>query len=161
MKCPFCGKDQDRVIESRPLNNGEAVRRRRECEVCDARFTSYERIELKPVYIIKKDNRREPFDREKLMKGIMVSAQKRPVSMEQIESIVDRIEKNITNTDREVPANEVGAMVMNELEKLDPIAYVRFASVYHEFKSVKEFVSEIETIFDNKQSSKSKKTQKK
>ena len=161
MKCPFCGKDQDRVIESRPLNNGEAVRRRRECEVCGGRFTSYERIELKPVYIIKKDSRREPFDRDKLMKGIIISAQKRPVSMEQIENLVDRIEKNITTTDREVPANEVGAMVMNELEKLDPIAYVRFASVYHEFKSVKEFVNEIETIFDNKRSSTPKKQIKK
>lgn len=159
MKCPFCGTDEDKVIESRPLNNGEAVRRRRECLKCEGRFTSYERIEVKPVFIIKKDNRREPFDRDKLLKGIIISVQKRPISMEQIENIVDNIEKNITTTDREFESVELGKMVMDELEKLDPVAYVRFASVYREFKSVKEFVEEIETIFNTKKNkSSSKKT---
>jgi len=150
MKCPFCDSDEDKVIESRPLNDGEAVRRRRECLKCQGRFTSYERIEIRPIFVIKKDNRREPFDREKLMKGITISVQKRPISMDQIETIVDNIEKNISTTDREFESVELGKMVMNELERLDPVAYVRFASVYREFKSVKEFVEEIETIFNDK-----------
>lgn len=144
MKCPFCNKDKDKVIESRTISDGEAVRRRRECEECGERFTSYERVEPKVLFVIKKDGRREPYNRNNLLNGITKALEKRPVSTEKIDEIVLRIEKNISShAEKEVETTKIGELVMDELEKTDAVAYVRFASVYREFKSVKEFVKEI------------------
>lgn len=147
MKCPFCGKDQDKVIESRTTNEGEVIRRRRECEKCGERFTSYERIESRTAFVIKKDGRREPYDREKIKKGLLRAVEKRPVSMEKLETILQNIERKIPyNSDSEVSSDQLGLLVMEALEKLDAVAYVRFASVYREFKTVNEFVEEIKTL---------------
>ena len=147
MKCPSCGKDQDKVLESRTIDEGEAIRRRRECDACGERFTSYERLEAKAAYVVKKDGRREPYDRKKILKGLLRAIEKRPVSMNKVEAILKNIEKKLPyNNDNEIPAEAIGEYVMEELEKLDPIAYVRFASVYREFKSVNEFVAEISAL---------------
>jgi transcriptional repressor NrdR len=147
MKCPFCGKDQDRVLESRTINDGESIRRRRECESCNERFTSYERIEMRSMFVVKKDGRREPYDRNKILKGIMRAVEKRPVSLDRVEKVMQTIERKIPyNSDNEVPTELIGTLVMEEMEKLDPVAYVRFASVYREFKSVNEFVEEISSL---------------
>ena len=147
MKCPFCGKDQDKVIESRTTNEGEIIRRRRECEKCGERFTSYERIEPRVTFVIKKDGRREPYDREKIKKGLLRAVEKRPIAMEKLERVLQNIEHKIPyNNDNEVSSDQIGLLVMEELEKLDPVAYVRFASVYREFKTVNEFVEEIKTL---------------
>jgi len=147
MKCPFCGKDQDKVIESRTTNEGEVIRRRRECEKCGERFTSYERIEPRATFVIKKDGRHEPYDREKIKKGLLRAIEKRPISMEKLEQVLQNVEHRIPyNNDGEVSSDQLGLLVMEELEKLDPVAYVRFASVYREFKSVNEFVEEIKTL---------------
>jgi transcriptional repressor NrdR len=147
MKCPFCGKDQDKVIESRTTNEGEIIRRRRLCEKCGGRFTSYERIEPRATFVIKKDSRREPYDREKIKKGLLRAVEKRPIPMEKIEQVLQNIEHKIPyNSESEVSSDQIGLLVMEELEKLDPVAYVRFASVYREFKSVSEFVEEIKTL---------------
>lgn len=147
MKCPFCNKDQDKVIESRTINEGDSIRRRRECEACGERYTSYERIEPRATYVIKKDGRREPYNRNKILKGILRAIEKRPVSMEKVDEVMLGIEKKIPySANNEVPAESIGKLVMEALEQLDPVAYVRFASVYHEFKSVSEFVEEIKTL---------------
>jgi transcriptional repressor NrdR len=147
MKCPFCGVDQDKVIESRTSNDGDVIRRRRECEKCGERFTSYERIEPRASFVIKKDNRREPYDREKIKKGLLRAIEKRPISLEKVDQVILAIEKKLPyNNENEVSTDQIGLLVMEELEKLDPVAYVRFASVYREFKSVNEFVEEIKTL---------------
>jgi transcriptional repressor NrdR len=147
MKCPFCGEDDDRVIESRTVNDGATVRRRRECNKCAQRFTSYERLEERPLMVIKKDGARQPFDREKIVSGVSKSVEKRPISVEQIDTMIDDIEKKLYATmNKEINAKEIGEMVMEELEKLDQVAYVRFASVYRQFKNVKEFVKEIKGL---------------
>lgn len=147
MKCPFCGVDQDKVIESRTTNDGEIIRRRRECEKCNGRFTSYERIEPRATFVIKKDGRREVYEREKIKKGLLRAVEKRPISMEKIEQVLRAIENKIPyNNDGEATSDQLGLLVMEELEKLDPVAYVRFASVYREFKTVSEFVDEIKTL---------------
>ncbi len=153
MKCPFCGKDDDKVLESRTVNEGEAVRRRRECNHCEKRFTSYERVEHRPLMVVKKDGRREPFNREKIMAGISRAVEKRPVSVDDIDDTVDRIEKRLyalnkegSRSGKEVHSDDIGVIVMEELQNLDPVAYVRFASVYREFKDVKEFVKEIKGL---------------
>jgi transcriptional repressor NrdR len=144
MRCPFCGHDEDRVIDSRPSDEGSAIRRRRECISCGARFTTYEKVENLPLLVIKKDGTREPFDREKLMSGLMKSCQKRPVSTLQIEGLVNSIEIQTQNSlKREISSREIGEMVMEGLKQIDEVAYVRFASVYRQFKDVNSFLEEL------------------
>ena len=147
MRCPYCGNQKDGVIDSRISRNGANVRRRRECLKCKRRFTTYEYVERIPLMVIKKDSRREPFDREKLMNGIVVACEKRPVSMKRIEKLVDEIERHIERKhDKEVASKEVGELVMQGLHKLDEIAYVRFASVYRQFRDVGQFMKELKTF---------------
>ncbi len=150
MRCPRCKSLEDRVVESRALANGGTIRRRRECLACSYRFTSYERIEEKPLMVIKKsDARREPFDREKLEKGIQQALRKRPVSQIDIENILDELEESamlLGRSSHEISSTEVGRMVLEKLYDLDRVAYVRFASVYRNFENVEEFVREIETL---------------
>nr|WP_320193697.1 transcriptional regulator NrdR [uncultured Desulfobacter sp.] len=147
MKCPYCGDPNTRVVDSRPGKIEFEVRRRRECQACDRRFTTYERVEQVPVMIIKKDNRREEFDREKVMRGIQKACEKRAISINQIEQIVDEIEQNLREgREREVPATVVGEKIINALKDLDDVAYVRFASVYREFKDVTDFIQELESL---------------
>jgi transcriptional repressor NrdR len=144
MRCPFCGHDEDRVIDSRPSDEGSAIRRRRECITCGARFTTYEKVESLPLLVIKKDGTREPFNREKLMAGIMKSCEKRPVSTLQIEGLVNAIETQTQNSlKREISSREIGEMVMEGLKQIDEVAYVRFASVYRQFKDVNSFLDEL------------------
>lgn len=150
MRCPRCKSLEDRVVESRALANGGTIRRRRECLACSYRFTSYERIEEKPLMVIKKsDARREPFDREKLEKGIQQALRKRPVSQIDIENVLDELEESamlLGRSSHEISSTEVGRMVLEKLYDLDRVAYVRFASVYRNFENVEEFVREIETL---------------
>lgn len=144
MRCPFCSHDEDRVIDSRPSDEGSAIRRRRECIACGGRFTTYEKIETLPLLVIKKDGTREPFDRDKLISGILKSCEKRPVSTSQIETLVNNIETSNQNAlKREVTSHEIGEMVMDGLKKIDEVAYVRFASVYRQFKDVNSFLDEL------------------
>lgn len=147
MRCPFCSHGEDKVVDSRSSKEGRAVRRRRECLRCGQRFTTYEYIENVSLTIIKNDQRREPFDRQKLMQGIVAACKKRPVSLKKIESIVDRIENQIEKSGKmEIPSSEIGRLVMTELYQLDEVAYVRFASVYRKFKDISEFISEVKEI---------------
>ncbi len=144
MRCPYCGNTRDSVIDSRRSKNAASVRRRRQCLKCKRRFTTYEYVERIPLMVIKKDSRREPFDREKLMKGILVACEKRPISIKRIEKLVDDIEKRLEKKhDREVASREIGELVMAELHTLDEIAYVRFASVYRQFRDVGQFMKEL------------------
>ena len=144
MRCPFCNHDEDRVIDSRPSDEGSAIRRRRECIACGARFTTYEKVENIPMLVIKKDGTREPFNREKLMSGILKSCEKRPVSTQQIDGLVNSIEAQAQNSlKREISSREVGEMVMEGLKQIDEVAYVRFASVYRQFKDVNSFLEEL------------------
>ncbi|MBD3393657.1 MAG: transcriptional repressor NrdR [Chitinivibrionales bacterium] len=147
MKCPFCGFEQDKVVDSRSSKEGRAVRRRRECLECGKRFTTYEYIENFPLTIVKNDQRREPYDRQKLLTGLMAACKKRPISTKKVDSIVDKIETALEKQGKtEVPSSEIGQMVMSELYKLDDVAYVRFASVYRKFKDRGEFVSEVKGL---------------
>ena len=151
MKCPYCNNIGDRVVDSRESKDGRSIRRRRECLVCGRRFTTYERIDEVPLMVVKKDGRREGFDRNKLLTGLIKACEKRPVSRGDLEKIVDDVEIYIQeNTDKEVSTSEVGRIVMEKLQKLDKVAYVRFASVYREFKDVSEFLKEINEIFESK-----------
>jgi transcriptional repressor NrdR len=144
MKCPFCGHPEDKVIDSRSGGAGDVIRRRRECEKCEKRFTTYERIEDTLPTVVKKDGRREPFDRSKLVRGLKVAVNKRPVSVDQIESVADSIERGLQEPDlREVSSAELGERVMRELRELDQVAYVRFASVYRSFRDIDEFLAEL------------------
>lgn len=144
MRCPFCDHDDDKVIDSRPSDEGTAIRRRRECTVCGARFTTYEKVETLPLLVIKKDGTRAPFDRDKLMTGVMKSCEKRPVSTAQLEQLVNSIELQTQNSlKREVTSREIGELVMEQLKKIDEVAYVRFASVYRQFKDVNSFLEEL------------------
>jgi transcriptional repressor NrdR len=144
MKCPFCGHLEDKVIESRAAGAGDVVRRRRECGACERRFTTYERVEDVLPTVVKKDGRREPFDRSKLVRGLRIACNKRPVSVDQIESIVDTIEREAQESERrEVTSAELGERVMHHLRVLDEVAYVRFASVYRSFRDVDEFLREL------------------
>ena len=144
MRCPYCGSKKDSVIDSRASANGSSVRRRRECLKCKKRFTTYEYVERVPLMVIKKDSMSEPFEREKLLKGIMVACEKRPVSVKRVEKVVDDIEKYIGRKhDNEVASREIGELVMKHLHDLDEIAYVRFASVYRQFRDVGQFVKEL------------------
>ena len=147
MRCPYCGSQKDSVIDSRVSKNGSSVRRRRECLKCKKRFTTYEYVERIPLMVIKKDGRREPFEREKLIKGILVACEKRPVSIKRIEKIVEEIERALEKKhDREVSSKEVGEFVMKKLHEIDEIAYVRFASVYRQFRDVGQFMKELKTF---------------
>jgi transcriptional repressor NrdR len=144
MRCPYCGHKKDSVIDSRRAKNGASVRRRRQCLRCKKRFTTYEYVERIPLMVIKKDGRREHFEREKLMNGIMVACEKRPISMKRVEKLVDDIERALEKThDREVASQEIGELVMRGLHAVDKIAYIRFASVYRQFRDVGEFMKEL------------------
>ena len=148
MKCPFCGELNSRVIDSRPTDNSE-IRRRRECESCHKRFTTYERIESIPLMVIKKDNTREPYDRDKIKSGISRSCHKRPVSTEVIDKMTDAVETDVFNYgSKEISTNVIGEYVMQQLKDVDEVAYVRFASVYREFKDVNTFLDEIQQFLN-------------
>ena len=152
MKCPGCGHTESKVIDSRSADEGNSIRRRRECLNCQRRFTTYEVIETIPLIVIKKNDSREPFDRNKILNGIMRACQKRPVSVEQMEKIVNDIENELQNSlKNEVHVSQIGSMVMDKLKDVDAVSYVRFASVYREFKDVETFLREIEDILKKKQ----------
>ena len=147
MKCPFCGHHEDKVVDSRASSDGDAIRRRRECLSCGKRFTTYEHVEEQPLMVVKKDGRRELFDRHKLLAGLVKACEKRPVSMDDLERLVDELERELSQQfEREVPSREVGERVMKKLHALDPVAYVRFASVYREFKDVEQFMRELKDL---------------
>jgi len=147
MKCPFCGHLEDKVVDSRLSTDGEAIRRRRECEACNRRFTSYERVEEIMPMVVKKDGRREPFDRMKVLSGLKKACEKRPISMDTLEKAADDIEKRLLeNEDKEIAASVVGEEIMKRLQELDQVAYVRFASVYREFKDINEFMKELKDL---------------
>ena len=149
MKCPFCGNDDTRVIDSRPADENASIRRRRICDSCSKRFTTYEKVEAIPLVVVKKDNTRETYDRAKIETGIYRSCHKRPISMEQIRKVVDEIEIAVFNMEeKEIPSNKIGEVVMTRLKDLDTVAYVRFASVYREFKDVNTFMDEIKKILE-------------
>ena len=144
MKCPFCGKPDTKVIDSRPVDENSSIRRRRQCEGCGKRFTTYEKLETMPLMVIKKDNTREAYDRSKIEAGILHSCHKRPVSPQQIGVMIDEIENQIfAREEREVPTSVIGELVMAKLEEVDEVAYVRFAPVYREFKDVNTFMEEL------------------
>ena len=144
MKCPFCNAEDTKVIDSRPADDNASIRRRRQCETCGKRFTTYEKLETLPLMVIKKDETREPYDRSKIEAGIVTSCHKRPISVEQISRMIDEIENEVFSLgDKEVPTSVIGEKVMSKLKGLDEVAYVRFASVYREFKDVKTFMDEI------------------
>ncbi|MBN2713723.1 MAG: transcriptional repressor NrdR [Planctomycetes bacterium] len=147
MRCPYCKQDKDRVIDTRPSDDGHITRRRRECLECGRRYTTHERLEELPLRVIKKNGQRVPFDRSNIVSGLMKSLEKRPVSMQQIQEIADSIESEVLESiDREIMSEDIGRMVMNRLRDVDEVAYVRFASVYREFKAVGDFVEEVKTI---------------
>ncbi|MFA5355822.1 MAG: transcriptional regulator NrdR [Candidatus Omnitrophota bacterium] len=149
MKCPYCGYKEDKVVDSRGTAEESAIRRRRECLKCGKRFTTYEYIEEVSLLVIKKDNRREPFDRKKILAGVIRACEKRPISMEKMEDIVVQIERAIQKkSDREVQASRIGELVMEKLKSLDDVAYVRFASVYRQFKDVGQFMVELKDILN-------------
>ncbi len=149
MKCPFCGEDDTRVIDSRPADDNASIRRRRQCDKCQKRFTTYEKVEAIPLVVIKKDLSRETYDRTKIESGVFRSCHKRPVSIDQMNAVVDSVEAEVFNQEaKEVSSSYIGELVMGRLEKLDPVAYVRFASVYREFKDVSIFMDEIKKILD-------------
>ncbi len=152
MKCPFCGHLHDKVVDSRESKEGDAIRRRRQCLGCQRRFTSYERIDEIPYMVVKKDGRRERFDRQKVLAGVLKACEKRPVSMVQLEAIADNAEVIVQDSsEREVSTQKLGEMIMNELKNLDKVAYVRFASVYLDFKDVQEFMSELKDLLRNRE----------
>lgn len=151
MKCPYCDFTDSKVIDSRPTEEGSSIRRRRECIGCGKRFTTYEKVESIPIMVIKKDLTREPFDRTKVLNGIIKACQKRPVETEKMVEMVDNIEAEIQNLmDREVTSDQIGEMVMNELKKTDDVAYVRFASVYRQFKDINTFLAEVNKLLTDK-----------
>ncbi len=147
MRCPFCGNIEDKVVDSREAKDGDSIRRRRECLGCERRFTSYERIDEIPYMVVKKDGKREKFERGKIMSGLLRASEKRPISAMQLEEIVDNVEKFVQDSaDRERATSELGKIIMRELKKLDKVAYVRFASVYLEFEDVSEFMKELKYL---------------
>jgi transcriptional repressor NrdR len=152
MKCPFCGHLQDKVVDSRESKEGDAIRRRRQCLECQRRFTSYERIDEIPYMVVKKDGRRERFERQKVLAGVLKACEKRPVSMIQLEGIADKAEVMVQDSsEREVSTTTLGEMIMHELKTLDKVAYVRFASVYLDFKDVQEFMSELKELLKSRE----------
>jgi len=153
MRCPYCGHHDLKVVDSRDSEVGEAIRRRRECLNCGQRFTTYERIEAVPFYVIKKDGRREDFDPQKLVMGLRKATEKRDISQEKLRAIVDEIEADLRRSGRmEIPSQEIGEMVMDKLRELDEVAYIRFASVYREFMDLQQVKKEIEQVLSNRRS---------
>jgi transcriptional repressor NrdR len=151
MKCPFCGFENDRVVDSRESKEGESIRRRRECLKCEKRFTTYERIDEIPYMVVKKDGRRERFDRQKVLNGLMRASEKRPISVGKLEQIVNEAEEFVINSpERERKTSEIGELIMNRLRRHDKVAYVRFASVYLDFKDVGEFMTELKDLLKSK-----------
>jgi len=151
MKCPYCAYTESKVIDSRPTDEGERIRRRRECLKCGKRFTTYEVIESVPIVVIKKDKSRETFDRSKLLNGLLRACEKRPVSIDQLDRIVDEIEALLQESlDREVPSHLIGTYAMEKLKQVDEVAYVRFASVYRQFKDINSFMEELSRLIGNK-----------
>jgi transcriptional repressor NrdR len=151
MKCPFCGNLDDKVIDSRTSREGNAIRRRRECLKCAKRFTSYERVEDIVPMVVKKDGRREPFERSKILSGLKKACEKRPIGMDTLEGVTDGIEKKLIGLGvREVQSSWIGEEVMSSLKELDKVAYVRFASVYRQFKDINELMNEVKTLFEHK-----------
>lgn len=149
MRCPFCNQDNTKVVDSRPVEDTNSIRRRRMCEVCGKRFTTYEKVETIPLSVIKKDQNREQYDRSKMQAGILRACYKRPISVEKIEEMIDSIEGAIFNTEeREISSTKIGEIVMEHLKNLDPVAYVRFASVYREFKDVSTFMDELKKFME-------------
>lgn len=147
MKCPFCGHENTRVIDSRPAEDNNSIRRRRVCDECDKRFTTYEKVETIPLIIIKKDNNRETYDRTKIEAGVLRACHKRPISVNQITHLVDEVETEIfSQEEKEIPSRAIGELVMDKLKDLDAVAYVRFASVYREFKDVNTFMDELKKV---------------
>jgi transcriptional repressor NrdR len=152
MRCPFCGHLHDKVVDSRESKEGDAIRRRRQCLECKRRFTSYERIDEIPYMAVKKDGRRERFDRQKVLAGLLKACEKRPVSMIQLETIADKADLMVQDSsEREVSTTTIGELIMNELKNLDKVAYVRFASVYLDFKDVQEFMSELKDLLKTRE----------
>ena len=151
MKCPFCGHAKDKVVDSRETGAGDSIRRRRECLQCGRRFTSYERVEEIPYFVVKKDGRREPFDRQKLLAGLHRACEKRPVSAKALQAIADEIEQMVSDSsEREVDSRRIGERVMERLRDLDKVAYVRFASVYRQFEDVQEFMAELRELLETR-----------
>jgi transcriptional repressor NrdR len=156
MKCPFCGNLENKVIDSRLSKDGAVIRRRRDCEECGRRFTTYERIEEVLPMVIKKDGRRELFDRGKVLAGLKRACEKRPVSVEDLERIADKVEQSVQESgDREIPTSSIGEKIMKELHELDEVAYVRFASVYRQFKDINQFMDELKDLLGEKKTTKS------
>jgi len=149
MKCPFCSQDDTRVIDSRPADDNSSIRRRRLCDACGKRFTTYEKIETIPIIVIKKDNNRESYDRAKIEGGILRACHKRPIPLKEINTLIDSIESDIFNREeREIESSKIGEIVMDKLKDLDSVAYVRFASVYREFKDVNTFMDELKKMLE-------------
>lgn len=147
MKCPFCGHENTRVIDSRPADDNNSIRRRRICDECDKRFTTYEKVETIPLVVVKKDENREPFDRSKIEAGVLRACHKRPISINKINQLVDEIETEIySREEKEIPSEVIGEMVMEKLKAIDMVAYVRFSSVYREFKDVNTFMDELKKV---------------
>lgn len=151
MKCPFCGFEESKVVDSRHSEDGGSIRRRRECLSCQKRFTTYETVESLPIVVVKRDNSRQPFDRNKILNGMLRACEKRPVSLTSLEKAVDEIEQTVQNSlDREVSAEQIGEMVMDKLRELDEVAYVRFASVYRQFRDINTFMEELTKLLKEK-----------
>lgn len=151
MRCPYCNAENSRVVDSRPSEDGNSIRRRRQCDECGRRFTTYEKIENIPLMVIKKDNNREIFNRDKIVEGLMRACHKRPVSPDDISAAADRVEAAVyASEDKEVSSHDIGELVMEELKNLDEVAYVRFASVYREFRDVNTFLEELEKLYRSK-----------
>jgi transcriptional repressor NrdR len=151
MRCPFCGSAEDRVVDSRSSREGRVVRRRRECLACGQRFTTYEYVESIPRQVIKRDGVREPYDREKILRGLLTACTKRPIKVRELEAVVDRIEERLDGLEGpEVESRRIGEMVMEELQRLDPVAYVRFASVYRKFQDATEFAQELKELSEGR-----------
>ena len=149
MKCPYCGNTDTRVIDSRPVEETNSIRRRRSCDECGKRFTTYEKVETIPLIVIKKDNNREQYERAKIERGILRACYKRPVSADEIKKAVDAVELEIFNREeKEIPSSDIGEVIMDKLKELDPVAYVRFASVYREFKDVETFMDELKSFLN-------------
>lgn len=156
MKCPFCGTLDNRVIDSRLSQGGEVTRRRRECDGCTRRYTTYERVEQVLPLVVKKDDRREPFDRMKILAGLRRASEKRPISSEALEQLIDQLERELVETgEKEVPSSQIGERIMDRLRELDQVAYVRFASVYRSFKDIHEFMAELSDLLGERRSSRS------
>ena len=151
MKCPYCGFEESKVIDSRPTDDGCVIRRRRECMECAKRYTTYERVEEVNLIVVKKDGTRESFNRTKILNGLIRACEKRPISIEQMEAVANRIEQKLINSlEKEIPSSEIGELLMEELKLLDEVAYVRFASVYRQFKDLNTFVDELSKLVDEK-----------